>query len=400
MIETRGLRKSFTSRQGREKKMVEAVRGVDLDVAEGEIFGFLGPNGAGKTTTLRMLATLIEPDGGSATIAGADLLQRPGRGAPADRVRRAGRQHLGRVDRPGGAGAAGPAVRRRARRTPRPGPSGCSEAFQLSEYADRKCKTYSGGQRRRVDIALGIIHEPKVVFLDEPTSGLDPQSRAHMWDEIRRLRSRRHDGLHHHALPGRGRRALRPALHHGQRRDRRLGHAGRAEAGDLRRRGPGRPAAAAVAAAAEVLGTAEFVNKLETHDDSVRLYVDEGATAIPLILRALDGADVAARHDRAAPAQPRRRLPDQDRPIAAGELSHETAAGHLSHLRAADAAAAAQPGLDLRRRLPAGDVPAAVRARCSSRRCGCSPTPRRTRSSCPVCWCCSPSSAACSRASA
>src|SRR5919112_2196901 len=78
MIETRGLRKSFKSRQGREKKTVEAVRGVDLSVHEGEIFGFLGPNGAGKTTTLRMLATLIEPDGGSATIAGADLRRDPG----------------------------------------------------------------------------------------------------------------------------------------------------------------------------------------------------------------------------------------------------------------------------------------------------------------------------------
>src|SRR4051795_12294331 len=78
MIETRGLRKSFTSRQGREKKVVEAVRGVDLDVAEGEIFGFLGPNGAGKTTTLRMLATLIEPDGGTATVAGVDLRRQPG----------------------------------------------------------------------------------------------------------------------------------------------------------------------------------------------------------------------------------------------------------------------------------------------------------------------------------
>src|SRR6188508_1797064 len=78
MILTKGLQKSFTSRQGREKKVVEAVRGVDLEVAAGEIFGFLGPNGAGKTTTLRMLATLIEPDGGSATIAGADLMRDPG----------------------------------------------------------------------------------------------------------------------------------------------------------------------------------------------------------------------------------------------------------------------------------------------------------------------------------
>ncbi len=78
IIETKGLRKSFRSRQGKEKKTVEAVRGVDLQVQEGEIFGFLGPNGAGKTTTLRMLATLIEPDGGDATIAGVDLLRDPG----------------------------------------------------------------------------------------------------------------------------------------------------------------------------------------------------------------------------------------------------------------------------------------------------------------------------------
>src|SRR3954470_15299061 len=187
MIETRGLRKSFTSRQGREKKTVEAVRGVDLDVAEGEIFGFLGPNGAGKTTTLRMLATLIEPDGGTATIAGADL-----RGDPGEVRRRIGyvaqggstwdestaREELVLQARLYGISKA-TATERGAR---------VLQAFQLSEYADRRCKTYSGGQRRRVDIALGIIHEPKVVFLDEPTTGLDPQSRAHMWDEIRRLR--------------------------------------------------------------------------------------------------------------------------------------------------------------------------------------------------------------------
>src|SRR5688572_7737282 len=159
MIETRGLRKSFMSRQGREKKTVEAVRGVDLDVAEGEIFGFLGPNGAGKTTTLRMLATLIEPDGGDATIAGASLRTQSGL------VRR----RIGYVAQ-GGSTWEGSTAReelvlqarlyglpkaeaqRRAARS--------LDAFQLSEYADRKTGTYSGGQRRRVDIALGIIHEP------------------------------------------------------------------------------------------------------------------------------------------------------------------------------------------------------------------------------------------------
>ena len=86
-----------------------------------------------------------------------------------------------------------PPVRDQQGRRRSSGPTGRWTSFQLAEYADRKCKTYSGGQRRRVDIALGIIHEPKVVFLDEPTTGLDPQSRAHMWDEVRRLRSEGHD---------------------------------------------------------------------------------------------------------------------------------------------------------------------------------------------------------------
>ena len=188
MIQTRALRKSFRSRDGRDKKMVEAVRGVDLTVDNGEIFGFLGPNGAGKTTTLRMLATLIEPDGGEATIAGADLRKQSGE------VRR----RIGYVAQGGSTWDESTAREELVQQGRMYGLSKADsqaraatalEAFQLTEYADRKCKTYSGGQRRRVDIALGIIHDPKVVFLDEPTSGLDPQSRAHMWDEIRRLRN-------------------------------------------------------------------------------------------------------------------------------------------------------------------------------------------------------------------
>jgi ABC-2 type transport system ATP-binding protein len=291
MIETRGLRKSFTSRQGREKKVVEAVRGVDLDVAEGEIFGFLGPNGAGKTTTLRMLATLIEPDGGSATIAGADLRREPGE------VRR----RIGYVAQGGSTwedstareelvlqarlyGIAKADAAQRAARV--------LAAFQLSEYADRKCKTYSGGQRRRVDIALGIIHEPKVVFLDEPTSGLDPQSRAHMWDEIRRLR---HEGM-----------TVFITTHYLDEADALCDRLSIMDYGEIVASGTpaslkreisgdvvrvGLPAGVPPRAA-EVLGTTDFVNKLETEDDSVRLYVDDGATAIPLVLRALDAASV------------------------------------------------------------------------------------------------------------
>ena len=294
MIETRGLRKSFTSRQGREKKTVEAVRGVDLTVAEGEIFGFLGPNGAGKTTTLRMLATLLPPDGGTATIAGVDLLSSPGD------VRRV----IGYVAQGGSTwdestareelvlqsrlyGVSRVVSRERAARV--------LDAFQLTGYADRKCKTYSGGQRRRVDIALGIIHEPKVVFLDEPTSGLDPQSRAHMWDEIRRLRD---EGMTvfitTHYLDEADALCDRISImDHGE-----IVASGtpaalkREISGDVVR--VGLPADA-VSTAASLLGSATFVSKLETHDDSIRLYVEDGATAIPLVLRALDAGDVPIR---------------------------------------------------------------------------------------------------------
>ena len=287
MIETRGLRKSFTSRQGREKKVVEAVRGVDLDVAEGEIFGFLGPNGAGKTTTLRMLATLIVPDGGVATIAGADLRTDPGE------VRR----RIGYVAQGGSTweestareelvlqarlyGASKSAAQRRATQV--------LDGFQLSEYADRKCKTYSGGQRRRVDIALGIIHEPKVVFLDEPTTGLDPQSRAHMWDEVRRLRA---EGM-----------TVFITTHYLDEADALCDRISIMDNGEIVASGTpadlkreisgdivrvGLPVAAVVAAA-KALET----YKIETYEDSVRLFVEDGATAIPQILRALDAAGV------------------------------------------------------------------------------------------------------------
>ncbi|MFC3740924.1 ATP-binding cassette domain-containing protein [Paractinoplanes deccanensis] len=287
MIETRGLRKSFMSRQGREKKTVEAVRGVSLDVAEGEIFGFLGPNGAGKTTTLRMLATLIEPDGGTATIAGADLLGDPGE------VRR----RIGYVAQ-GGSTWDDSTAREELVLQARLYGVGKADAlakaervlggFQLSEYADRKCKTYSGGQRRRVDIALGVIHEPKVVFLDEPTTGLDPQSRAHMWDEIRRLRA---EGM-----------TVFITTHYLDEADALCDRISIMDNGEIV--ASGTPAGLkreisgdvvrvglpvdAVAAAAQALAS----YKLETYEDNVRLYVEDGAVAIPQILRALDAAAV------------------------------------------------------------------------------------------------------------
>ncbi|MEU3113661.1 ATP-binding cassette domain-containing protein [Micromonospora chalcea] len=295
MIETRGLRKSYRSREGRETKTVDAVRGVNLDVAEGEIFGFLGPNGAGKTTTLRMLATLIEPDGGQATVAGADL-----RKDPAEVRRRIGyvaqggstwdessaREELVLQARLYGISKA--EAHRRAERA--------LEAFQLTEYADRKCKTYSGGQRRRVEIALGIIHEPKIVFLDEPTTGLDPQSRAHMWDEIRRLRT---EGMTvfitTHYLDEADALCDRIAImDHGE-------IVAEGTPAELKREISGEVVIVGLDApstprAAELLDTEAYVSKLETVDEGgLRLYVDEGATAIPQVLRRLDHAGLDLR---------------------------------------------------------------------------------------------------------
>ncbi|HEX8631595.1 MAG TPA: ATP-binding cassette domain-containing protein [Catenuloplanes sp.] len=291
MIETKGLKKSFQSREGKQKKTVEAVRGVDLYVGAGEIFGFLGPNGAGKTTTLRMLATLIAPDSGSATIAGADLRRNPGE------VRRrigyvaqggstwhdaTAREELVLHARMYGIGKAD--AQRRA--------TAALAAFQLTEYADRRCKTYSGGQRRRVDIALGIIHEPKVVFLDEPTTGLDPQSRAHMWDEIRRLRN---DGM-----------TVFITTHYLDEADALCDRISIMDNGEIVAEGTPAELKREISGevvtvgldgstpqAAELLDTQPYVNKLETRDEGgLRLFVDDGATAIPQILRTLDHAGI------------------------------------------------------------------------------------------------------------
>ncbi len=183
IIEIRGLRKSFKSRKG----PVEAVKGIDLTVESGEVYGFLGPNGAGKSTTLRMLATLLKPDGGRAAIAGLDLLKHP------VQVRRrigyvsqaggADRSATGREDLHLQAGLYGLSpvhARERAQEL--------IQELGLSGFVDRLTKTYSGGQRRKLDIAIGMVHQPAVLFLDEPTTGLDPVSRSQLWGQIRMLK--------------------------------------------------------------------------------------------------------------------------------------------------------------------------------------------------------------------
>lgn len=183
IISTAGLARSFSTKQG----TVEAVRGIDLTVRAGEILGFLGPNGAGKTTTLRMLTTLLAPTGGAATVAGFDLAREPAR------VRR----RIGYVAQAGGVD---PYVSVREelvtqarlyRLTKAEAALRAEELaheLDLSELLDRKCAALSGGQRRRLDIAMGLTHRPEVLFLDEPTTGLDPGSRAGLWDLVRRIR--------------------------------------------------------------------------------------------------------------------------------------------------------------------------------------------------------------------
>ncbi|HKT04707.1 MAG TPA: ATP-binding cassette domain-containing protein [Rugosimonospora sp.] len=291
MITTSGLRKAFRTRHRRRTTVVEAVRGIDLGVAEGEIFGFLGPNGAGKTTTLQMLATLLTPDGGSAVIAGADL-----RADPAGVRRRVGYVAQGgsttddvtaREELVLHARMYGLSKVEAQRRTGR-----VLAAFELSEYADRRCRTYSGGQRRRLDIALGVIHEPRVLFLDEPTTGLDPQSRAHMWDEVRRLRAAGMTiFLTTHYLEEADALCDRVAIiDHGlivtegtpERLKREI-------TGDVVLVGVN----GAAPQAATLLGGQAFVRRLETVEGAgLRLYVDDGATAIPHIMRVLDAASV------------------------------------------------------------------------------------------------------------
>jgi ABC-2 type transport system ATP-binding protein len=233
---------------------------------------------------------LIVPDGGEATIAGADL-----RRDPAGVRRRIGyvAQGLSTWDTVTAReelvmharmyGIAKSEARQRAARA--------IEGFQLAEFADRKCQTYSGGQRRRVDVALGIIHAPKVVFLDEPTTGLDPQSRAHMWDEVRRLRS---EGMTvfitTHYLEEADALCDRVAIiDHGEIVAEGTPDALKREvAGDVVRLGVNGNADKA----ATLLDGQPYVRGLENGEDGLRLYVDTGATAIPQILRTLDGAGV------------------------------------------------------------------------------------------------------------
>jgi len=179
-IQTRGLERAF-------KGDLKAVDGIDLEVQPGEVYGFLGPNGAGKTTTVRMLVTLLRPTGGSATVGGYDIVREPAR------VRSVIGVALQEA-------ALDPLMSARElmelqaelHGIPRAQTSARSEALiervGLADAQHRRVGTYSGGMRRRLDLAMALIHEPQVLFLDEPTTGLDPTSRFTLWEEVRRLK--------------------------------------------------------------------------------------------------------------------------------------------------------------------------------------------------------------------
>jgi len=178
-----GLVKHYT---GRGDATVEAVRGVDLEVSSGEIFGFLGPNGAGKSTTVRMLTTLLTITSGRAEVAGVDIARDPDGARRRIGValqeagldpRQTGRELLVLHGRLFGLSASAAAERAQE----------LLALVDIEDAADRVTKGYSGGMKRRLDLAAALVHEPEVLFLDEPTTGLDPASRLTVWEELRRI---------------------------------------------------------------------------------------------------------------------------------------------------------------------------------------------------------------------
>jgi ABC-2 type transport system ATP-binding protein len=183
MIHTERLTRHFVSK----KEIIEAVKGVDIDVSAGELVAFLGPNGAGKSTTLRMLTTLLPPTSGKAWVAGASITAEPARV----------RSRIGYIGQGDGAGHSFRVMDElvmQGRFYGMNGSDSLARARELTKTLDltslekRRVSTLSGGQRRRLDIALGLMHSPGLLFLDEPSTGMDPHNRANLWEHISRLR--------------------------------------------------------------------------------------------------------------------------------------------------------------------------------------------------------------------
>jgi ABC-2 type transport system ATP-binding protein len=289
VIKASGLTRTFKARG----RTVEAVRGVDLSVEAGELVGFLGPNGAGKTTTLRMLTTLLDPTEGEATVAGCDLRKDP------IGVRR----RIGYVAQGGGTTPELKVIEEMVLQarfyglTKADGQARAQELMarlDIAELDQRLIKTLSGGQRRRLDIALGLLHDPRLVFLDEPSTGLDPQSRANLWDHIRSLRDE-HDTtvfLTTHYLDEADVLCDRIlVIDNGV-------IVGEGSPDELKSKVSGDEVnigvgAQNVARAAEVASQLPGATEVSTVDSSVRFRVPRGDTALPELLRALDAAGIA-----------------------------------------------------------------------------------------------------------
>jgi ABC-2 type transport system ATP-binding protein len=290
MITARGLARRFTDRG----RTVDAVRGVDIDLAPGELVAFLGPNGAGKTTTLRMLSTLLRPTEGTATIGGHDLLTDP-----------AGvRRNVGYVAQGGGTvperrvteeielqarlyGLSTSAARRRS--------AEMIERLDLVGLDQRLNRTLSGGQRRRLDIALGLVHSPGLLFLDEPTAGLDPQTRSNLWDHVRSIRADQGTAvfLTTHYLDEADSLADRViVIDHGV-------IVAQGTPDQLKATVSGDELTVSVPVAdvrraAEVAAPLPGVGDVHVGADHVRLRVSNGPLAVPILMRALDAAGVTA----------------------------------------------------------------------------------------------------------
>lgn len=282
------LKKTFSSRAGK----VEALRGVDLEVPKGEIFGFLGPNGAGKTTTLRILTTVLPYDEGEAVVVGYNVLTHP----------HEVRKRIGYVSQKGGADRHATGLDNLLLQGKLHGmdhekamkqAKSLVEVFALEEYIERKVESFSGGQQRRLDIAMGMMHYPKILFLDEPTNGLDPQNRANLWDQIRTLKN---EGvtifLTSHYLDEVD--ALSDTLAI-------MDHGKIVASGSptlLKKEISGDVVTIGIDKKSHEKATLlfkeqdSFVREVSWENESLRLYVSEGDAALPQILRVLDKAEI------------------------------------------------------------------------------------------------------------
>lgn len=282
-----------TYRSGRRTLPVRALDGLSFEAEPGTVFGLLGPNGAGKSTTVKVLATLTRPDAGRAVVAGVDVLRHP------EKVRRAiGLVAQKPVSDPMGTGRENLVLAARLQGLSGPDASARAdellERFGLTDAAGRLVKTYSGGMARKLDVAMGLVHRPRVLFLDEPTTGLDPEARAQMWAELEAVTRAEATTvlLTTHYLEEADRLARRLAIvdkgrvvAHGtpeELKDELRGDAVVVQVGD----------AEELPAALRALGRVPGLRDVTASGRTVRARADRGGATLPHVLSALDQAGV------------------------------------------------------------------------------------------------------------